>query len=100
MPEYIKSLLKKIQEQPAVYIGKKSLDRIAAFLAGYSYCMQDQGKVCCHPLPGFQEYISGLFKVESAYHWASIIASNYPSEEEAFDAFYTLLAQFYGKCLG
>ena len=95
MLECVKLLLKEIREQPAIYIGKKSLDRLAAFLAGYSYCMYKQQNISTPILPGFQEYISEHFKNESAYNWSSIIVLNSRNDEEAFDLFYDILEQFY-----
>ena len=97
MPEYVKLLLKDIKQQPALYLGKKSLDRLAAFLAGYSYCMYKYQNISCQTLPGFQEYISDYFKIKTAHNWSSIIISNFKSDEEAFDNFYILLEQFYGE---
>ena len=95
MPECVKLLLEEIKEQPAIYIGKKSLDRLVAFLGGYSYCMYKQQNISTPILPGFQEYISEYFKIESAHNWSSIIVSNSRNDEEAFDMFYDLLEQFY-----
>ena len=97
MPEYVKLLLKEIKEQPAIYIGKKSLDRLASFLAGYSYCMYKQQNLSCETLPGFQEFISEYFKIKYAYNWSNIIIMNFKNDEEAFDIFYTLLDQCYGE---
>lgn len=96
MPECVKLLLKEIREQPAIYIGKKSLDRLAAFLAGYSYCMYKQQNISTPILPGFQEYISEYFNIESVHNWSSIIVLNSRNDEEAFDMFYNFLEQFYG----
>ncbi len=95
MSEYIKSLLIEIKEQPAMFIGKKSLERLSFFLSGYSYCICKHLNSLIQPLPGFQEYIAACFNVESSEHWSSIIASNSQDDEAAFDKFYVFLEQFY-----
>ena len=96
MPNYVKQLLKKIRRQPALYIGKKSLDRLSDFLSGYVYCMYEQQGLSVQPLPGFQEYISKEFAIQSAHNWSDIISFFSSSEEEAFDNFYIFINRFYG----
>ena len=94
MPEYAKTLLKKIRETPGMYIGKKSLDRLAASLSGYACCMREKMGVQDPPLPGFQAYIEAHYNQHS-HSWWDIISFDSTCEEEAFDTFYRLLDLFY-----
>lgn len=97
MPDYIRELLKKIRKQPALYIGKKSLDRLSHFLSGYVCCIYEQQGIVVQPLPGFQEYISKEFAIQSAHGWSDILLFFSSGEEEAFDKFYIYLDRFYGE---
>ncbi len=97
MPEYIKKLLKSIKDCPAAYIGKKSLDRLSHFIAGYMCCIYESSSSWQESFPGFQEFVAKHYNVESMHHWSSIISFYSTYEEEAFDEFYNLLYEFYGK---
>ena len=49
-------LINKIREQPNLYIGKKSVERLKAFLDGYQMCMEEEGEHS-YVLGDFQRYV-------------------------------------------
>lgn len=95
MPEYINRLLRDVQKNPGIYLGKKSLERLVFFLSGYMYCMDERSESTAHYLPGFQEFIEEYYNIQSVHHWSEIIRFFCVTEEDAFDEFYRLLDEFY-----
>lgn len=91
MQEYVKNLLEDIQRRPGVYLGKKSLDRLGHFLAGYMWCMHCNFENEDNYLSGFQEFIADYYNIHSAHNWSDIIQFFCSTDEEAFDKFYELL---------
>ena len=57
-------------ERPELYIGKRSIQRLYAYIGGYLH--QNEG-VDDHCLDGFNEYIATRYKIESDHNWADII---------------------------
>ena len=95
MSENIKKLLNDMRIRPGVYFGKKSLDRLTAFLSGYMCCVHERDGGSTVYLPGFQEFVSERYNIKSAQHWSNIITFFSSTEEDAFDLFYELLDEFY-----
>ena len=87
--------LKKIKERPGLYLGRKSLMLLDAFLGGYSICCYDlEKKIEADIFDGFQEYIQQRYNIRSTQSWAKIIDFYSLSDEEAFDNFYNLYEEF------
>jgi len=84
-----------IKKQPGLYIGKKSLILLKAYIDGY---IERQNELSNNYdlgfYPGFQEYIQTRFNIKSSHNWADIINFFSTTEEEAFDRFYVLLEGF------
>lgn len=98
MNKKIKRLLKSMQEMPGAFFGKKSIERLAFSISGYALCLYENGELDENqPLPGFNEFVAQRYGVKSAHDWCSIIVFYHPVEEDAFDTFYKLLDEFYGK---
>ena len=95
-------LLQKIKENPRLYLGKKSLERLHSFLNGYAVCLYDRcGEL--HPselcpslwfFTGFQEYVQKKYRITSSQSWDKIIDFHSSSDEEAFYKFFDLLDKF------
>lgn len=96
--EKIKKLLVQMRRVPAAYFGKKSLERLSFTLSGYMLCLFEIGESdTMQELPGFNEFVAKRYGIKSAHNWCSIIQFFHPIEEEAFDTFFELLDEFYGK---
>ena len=95
MPDYVEKMLLDIQKCPAMYIGKKSLDYLVTYLAGYMWCVFERDGEMPDYLPGFQKFVENYYDIKSARHWSQIIKFFCMKEEEAFDMFYQLLYEFY-----
>jgi hypothetical protein len=91
----ITRLLADIKKRPGVYIGKKSLDRLATFISGYMCCVHERDGASPEYLPGFQEFIAERYNIHSVHGWPEIIQFFNVTEEDAFDEFYRLLNTYY-----
>ena len=88
-------LLVELKYRPGVYIGKKSLERLSAFINGYMYCYYKHNGGPSDYLPGFQDYIEKKYGIQSTHGWSEIIRFFSTTEEEAFDSFFNLVNEFY-----
>ena len=98
MDKRIHELLLKLRGCPGIYVGKKSLDKLATFVCGYVQCLSEIDGVEPVFLAGFQEYVEEYYHLnDNAYlirNWTGIITFFSTTEEEAFDKFYEILGQF------
>lgn len=91
--EAVFALLKRIQLDYGVYIGRKSVHRLAMFLSGYECALRDiQGVQPCFN-SAFQRFIEQKEAYIGSKHWADILLEN-ASEEMAFDCFFALNEEF------
>lgn len=77
-------LITKIIARPEIYIGRKSVERLYAFLCGFLYQNEASNDHC---LDGFTAYIAEIYGIESDHNWASIITFFSNGEEDAFCIF-------------
>ncbi len=92
--KYLKILLRKIKDQYVAYIGEKSLYKLAIFLSGVE-CGLNEARVeqpafDCY----FQRFVERKIEYHTSEHW-SVILSRGKTEEESFDAFFSLLTEFW-----
>lgn len=94
----ILNLLQILKIKYGMFIGKKSLERLVAYIGGYEHCLIERGEnisgLRMGFLPGFQEYIENRYNIHTDHHWSNIIQFFCNSDEEAFDTFYKLLDEF------
>lgn len=90
----ILDLLKLLKQNYLVFIGAKSLNRLAMFISGYAYCIyKNKGENLCF-FREFQEYIQNKYNIQTSQNWSRIIEFFSQTDEEAFDTFYKLLDEF------
>ena len=90
----ILDLLKLLKQNYLMFIGAKSLNRLAMFISGYAYCIyKNEGRELCF-FREFQEYIQNKYNIQTSQNWSRIICFFSRTDEEAFDKFYKLLDEF------
>lgn len=88
-------LLKEIRKIPELYIGKKSLERLYAFIGGYTHHENfKKNNLDDDWMKDFQKYIENRYRLNTTHNWASIIQFFSNTEEEAFNKFYEHLDNF------
>ena len=90
----IDELLQALREKPGLYIGRKSLKLLTAFVTGYIHCVYIREGICLKFLPGFQEFIEKKYGYYCGLGWSQIIEIYSVYEETAFDKFFELLDEF------
>ena len=76
---------------PEIYLGKRSVDRLYAFLGGFLH--QNNG-VDDHSLDGFTEFVAKKHRMTTDHNWASLICFFSVDERDAFDSFVKLYTEF------
>ena len=90
-------LLNKIQKRPAMYLGKKSIFSLQAFLDGYYFARREMGISLTEQESEFQfflKWIRAKFKVETGQLWPSIILFHSADETDAVERFFSLWQEF------
>lgn len=91
--EAVFALLKRIQLDYGVYIGSKSIHKLAVFLSGYECALSDISDVKPRFNSAFQRFVEQKEGYKGSKHWADILFEN-ASEELAFDRFFALIEEF------
>ena len=90
-------LLDWIRKRPGLYIAEPSLNRLHAFLAGYTAGLGRAGFTLRDTVDfhRFQDWVANrLGYAESTSGWCNMIRNKSASETEAFQAFFSLLDEF------
>lgn len=90
-------LLDKIKSRPALYLGKRSIFSLQAFLDGYTFaCRQLAIPVTEQEqeFTEFQDWIEKQFNHQSTRSWARIIFFYSEDESQALDTFFQLFENF------
>ena len=90
-------LLKKIQKRPDLYLGRKSIFSLQAFLDGYYYARREIQIPLTAQESEFQEFLQWMrkkFDVETGQLWSSILLFHSTDESKAIERFFTLFQEF------
>ena len=93
MDNLYKSLM-EIRKLPELYIGKKSLDRLYAYINGFLDCQQRLGYDYHSCLDGFQEFIKEKYNLGTDHDWASLISFFCTTDEAAMRTFWNFFDEF------
>lgn len=91
------NLLQKIKKRPAVYLGKKSIFSLQAFLDGYYFARRELKVELTEQESEFQEFLQWIrqkFNVETGQLWASIVLFHSADEGKAVERFFNLFEEF------
>ena len=90
----ILDVLKLLKQNYLMFIGAKSLNRLAMFISGYAYCIyRNEGKELCF-FKEFQNDIENKYNIQTSQNWSRIIEFFSRTDAEASDTFYRLLDEF------
>jgi hypothetical protein len=90
-------LLQKIQKRPALYLGRKSIFSLQAFLDGYYYARREIETPLTPQELEFQEFLQWMrqkFEVETGQLWSSILLFHSADESNAIERFFSLFQEF------
>lgn len=90
-------LIKKIEKRPSVYIGKKSIFNLQAFLDGYYFARRELNIPLTEEEKEFQNFLQWIrekFNIETGQLWSSIILFQAGDETRALNRFFSLFNQF------
>jgi hypothetical protein len=91
------NLLQKIKKRPAMYLGKKSIFSLQAFLDGYYFARRELKVELTEEESEFQEFLKWIrqkFNVETGQLWASIVLFHSADESKAVERFFNLFEEF------
>ncbi|MNG06647.1 hypothetical protein D3C84_899030 [compost metagenome] len=90
--------LQQIKQKPALYLGKKSLPLLQAYLNGYVAHHNDtSGEENYFFLPELRDYISDHYNINTTHSWSDLITFFSTNDNDAFDKFYELLDDFFAE---
>ena len=90
--------LQKIKQRPGMYLGQTSLSALFSFISGYELAREELGILPTQLEEdfhrGFQQWLQKRFEIQTVNSWAKIILFYSRNEQEAFEYFFELLADF------
>lgn len=93
----LEDALLKVKENPNKYIGKKSLEKLTLFIAGYALSQAEETGTYPELKEKFSRYIEKKYNVKECIGILEIIRRVSYSDEDAFDKYYELLQEFYSE---
>lgn len=96
--EYV-DLLRRLAERPVMYVGKRSIERIDAFLCGYAVCAYDHS-IEIDGRNEYDEFLERKYTGGRRQRWSEILRENSESEEAAFALFVETLNEFMDETRG
>ena len=86
------NLIQTISKLPEIYLGRRSVERLYAFLCGYLYRNNQRMDTGC--LNDFTDYVAKRFQISSDHNWAAIIAFYAANEQDEWALFMKLFEEY------
>jgi hypothetical protein len=91
-------ILSKVKARPGLYIGRPSLSDLFMFLVGYKTARRELGiELTGEEIRFYQDFhafVEKKYNLHTANTWAKIILLYCSDEQQGFDRFFELLAEF------
>lgn len=96
MMDFVYKRILAIEKDPVIFIGKKSLVLLKAYIMGYIYREREYRTNCMYLsyIEEFSTYIKKYYKVSEDVEWDRVIVAYTRSEESAFEMFYYHLDEY------
>jgi hypothetical protein len=92
------TLLDKIKAKPGLYIGRASIADLRLFIVGYRFARSEMNVSMTEDetdfYKNFQPWLQLRLQVRTSNAWDKIILFTVPNEQQAFEYFFELLAEF------
>lgn len=95
--ERIYERLTTMKDRPGMYLGKKSLSLLGAYITGYLDCQYESDREFVSTFPEFNDFIHEYYNISTCQDWVKIIIFHFSTDEDAVDRFYKLLDMFMDK---
>lgn len=97
--EKLHDVILEVISFPEIYLGKRSVEKLEAFLNGFLYQNNEANDFS---LDGFTEFVAKKHRMATDHNWASLISFFAVDERDAFESFIKLYNEFCatkeGKC--
>ena len=94
-------ILSKIKTKPGMYIGRASVSDLFHFIVGFKTALRELGvEATVEEMDfyrEFQPWVQKKYHASTSNSWAKIIMLHCGTEQEGFNAFYRLLAEFQNR---
>lgn len=90
-------LLQQIKKKPGLYIGNASISNLYMFLIGYQFARRQLNVPTSaeeQEFQRFQPWLQEKFGLKTSQSWSQIILFHSTNEQDAFDRFFHLFAEF------
>ena len=86
-----------MKDKPGMYLGRKSLSLLGAYITGYLDHQYESDSDFVSTFPSFNDFVHKYYGVSTCQDWVKIIIFNSSTDEDAVDRFYVLLDSFLKK---
>lgn len=86
-----------MKDRPGMYLGRKSLSLLGAYITGYLDHQYEADHDFTSSFTSFNNFVHDYYKISTCQDWVKIITFNSSTEEDAVDYFYMLLDMFLEK---
>ncbi len=95
--EAIYKQLMVMKDRPGMYLGKKSLSLLGAYITGYLDHQYESDSSFVSSFPSFNDFVHKYYNISTCQDWIKIITFHSSTDEDAVDVFYRLLDLFLEK---
>lgn len=89
-----------MKDRPGMYLGRKSLSLLGAYITGYLDHQYEIERDFASTFTAFNDFVHEYYCISTCQDWVKIITFNSSTDEDAVDRFYMLLDLFLERQTG